>query len=493
MLADSSDLTFSGGYIHNPVGRSATLVVAASNASATVKAQADYVCDGTADNVEIQAALDALGTYKGTVQLSEGQFYIAATLYVDTWEKLKGHGNGTRLIDAGSTIMLRPVASAGWVEISDMYIDGNDAATYCIQGNTSNNKVWLRNLIVTQAVHTGIRFGSSVGGILIDNVQVTNCANAGLYLTNPHSTSTIRESIFGNIVEDGEAYMTDYAVAIIGAQDIYISDTETWGATIGFYASAAHSVHLRSCRSWLNKTYNYDLETCTYCSLIDCESYASGQDSGTGYGIVLNNTTYTLVDGCTSTKNLGWIGVAGYTEDVQVRGLSEAGTSDYNKIINSKSLVGSAAPLTKVGANTLISNNTGYIAQGEVRTASGSLTAGVANAITFAWHNPEAQDIIIRKVVVEITTGSVTANSVIDVGIADDATGANRGTEFFDDLDANDVDVNDSWVAGDGGTQTKWVFCQDSASATDGWVVGQILVADAAALVGKYYIEYVGR
>ena len=31
------------------------------------------------------------------------------------------------------------------------------------------------------------------------------------------------------------------------------------------------------------------------------------------------------------------------------------------------------------------------------------------------------------------------------------------------------------------------------ASATGGWVVGKILTQNAASLVGKYYIFYVGR
>jgi len=39
----------------------------------------------------------------------------------------------------------------------------------------------------------------------------------------------------------------------------------------------------------------------------------------------------------------------------------------------------------------------------------------------------------------------------------------------------------------------KWVFAQDSASATDDWVVDQILSDNATSLAGKYYIEYVGR
>ena len=50
--------------VHHPPtlykGRTATYVVAASDARDEVKAQADYVCDETADDVEIQAAVDAL-------------------------------------------------------------------------------------------------------------------------------------------------------------------------------------------------------------------------------------------------------------------------------------------------------------------------------------------------------------------------------------------------------------------------------------------------
>lgn len=140
-----------------------------------------------------------------------------------------------------------------------------------------------------------------------------------------------------------------------------------------------------------------------------------------------------------------------------------------------------------------VRGNSQYIAPGEMRTASGTLTAGVANAIGFAWNNPTIQDIIIKKVVIEITTGGGTVGSHLDVGIADNATGTNRGTEFFDDLLLNNTQVNDSWVAGDGGTQTKWVVCQDSVSVTDDWIVGQILDANASNLVGRYYIEYVGR
>jgi hypothetical protein len=55
--------------------------VAASNASAAEKAKATAVCDGTADNVEIQAAIDA-SKGVGIVQLSAGTFQLAAQLTI---------------------------------------------------------------------------------------------------------------------------------------------------------------------------------------------------------------------------------------------------------------------------------------------------------------------------------------------------------------------------------------------------------------------------
>jgi hypothetical protein len=47
------------------VTRSATFVVAANDSSTLSKQQADYVCDGTDDQVEIQAAIDAANVLGG--------------------------------------------------------------------------------------------------------------------------------------------------------------------------------------------------------------------------------------------------------------------------------------------------------------------------------------------------------------------------------------------------------------------------------------------
>jgi len=62
--------------------RAASLVVAASNAPANVKAQADFVCDGVADDVEIQAAIDKLDSEGGEIYL-HGVFFVDDAIVVE--------------------------------------------------------------------------------------------------------------------------------------------------------------------------------------------------------------------------------------------------------------------------------------------------------------------------------------------------------------------------------------------------------------------------
>lgn len=74
--------------------RSATYVVAASNSLANQKAQADYVCDGTADEVQIQAAIDALSSRGGTVLLAEGTYTCSENVTLDRCTDLVGASSG---------------------------------------------------------------------------------------------------------------------------------------------------------------------------------------------------------------------------------------------------------------------------------------------------------------------------------------------------------------------------------------------------------------
>lgn len=129
--------------------RSATKVVAASNALDTTNA--DYICDGTNDEVQIQAAIDAVNTggVGGRVLLSEGDFNIEAkiTLYSDIW--LQGSGVGALSVTGGTTLhlcydgIMLEASSKNNIKISDMQIVGHMAAaaefpTYDAQGYGNN-------------------------------------------------------------------------------------------------------------------------------------------------------------------------------------------------------------------------------------------------------------------------------------------------------------------------------------------------------------------
>jgi hypothetical protein len=82
----------------------ATVVVCASNARSTERC--DYVADGTADDVQIQAAINALPAAGGTVVLSEGTFHVQTsnTINLVSNATLKGQGRSTILsmeVDGG--------------------------------------------------------------------------------------------------------------------------------------------------------------------------------------------------------------------------------------------------------------------------------------------------------------------------------------------------------------------------------------------------------
>ncbi len=78
--------------------RVATILVAASTASAKTRAQADYLCDGVADEVQINAAMAALVGTPGRVMLSEGVFNISAPVaFPGAAIVLEGQGMGTAI------------------------------------------------------------------------------------------------------------------------------------------------------------------------------------------------------------------------------------------------------------------------------------------------------------------------------------------------------------------------------------------------------------
>lgn len=110
------------------------LTVAASDAPQYVQNQADYICDGTADDVEIQAALDALGGgTSGTLVLTGGTYAISSDLVYDDNVNLTILAFGAVFNLAASVTGLRITQAAGHqgkgISVYGLEINGGDNAT----------------------------------------------------------------------------------------------------------------------------------------------------------------------------------------------------------------------------------------------------------------------------------------------------------------------------------------------------------------------------
>ena len=132
---------------HHYVGKAATLIVAASNSMS--KELADYVCDGIADNVEIQAAIDALPAGGGKVLLLEGNFSLTTSIDPCSGLELRGQGPATVLTWDGADggAIIADSGAPDDIRITDMKFDMN--AKGFIQINGGGSRIRIDHLNVT--------------------------------------------------------------------------------------------------------------------------------------------------------------------------------------------------------------------------------------------------------------------------------------------------------------------------------------------------------
>jgi len=148
---------------------------------------------------------------------------------------------------------------------------------------------------------------------------------------------------------------------------------------------------------------------------------------------------------------------------------------------NVKELRTESGSLLKKIANELSNIDDELITQ-----ASGALVAGLVNTYAFTWQNPESTEILVERVIVDITTAGGTATAILDVGVVANATSTAAG--IINDLDLDAIGVCDHLLvagAGAGG-----VHKVDENGGTNDWITGKIITEAASALVGKYYIQY---
>jgi len=189
--------------------RTATIIVAANDS--LDKTRADYVCDGIADQEEINNAINALPTSGGRVLLLEGTYNISAPITIlKNNVTLEGQGVGTKLFlvnEANCDVIQvgNGTTALEGIKIANLKIDGNKANQvetshgiyfYGASGYLISKSV-IENCIVENCYSSGIYCNYLENSIVTRNQTNLNDA-AGIFLNYTNNTIVIENQLNSN-------------------------------------------------------------------------------------------------------------------------------------------------------------------------------------------------------------------------------------------------------------------------------------------------------
>jgi len=198
--------------------RTATLVVAANDSTDRGKAQADYVCDGANDQIEIQAAINAIAAVSGgTVRLLSGIYNIGATITL-TWNVM---------LEGGFRSTVRLHASAAGLDC----ITGSGVISgICIEDDVFT---FARGFVVTGS--STVRDCSLWGTISIYSTAAVSILDSDLYAVELRGSNN---TLIGNIVAGLSLIASQRNVIVsnqIGA--LSLDATSNWNYLCGNHIS----------------------------------------------------------------------------------------------------------------------------------------------------------------------------------------------------------------------------------------------------------------
>jgi hypothetical protein len=364
--------------------RTATITVAASNASLKSKQGADYVCDGTNDHLEINAAFAALPSgIGGRVLLTEGTFNISASIVPTSLSTLEGQGWGTKLVTncSGHTISF----TANDVVLKNFMMDGTpqtyttfNAKSGIYQGNCMYCTiegiffVHMRAAAIQIMGTTGNHQGQSIKGckfldcrtaILLNNygeyVRISDCNVVGaaggaeginiygagnVAITNTMVTDCVGAGL--NIEPTGGGNSTK----------ITVSNSHFNHNLIGILVNNMSKVSIMNCNAIANNQEGIKLMGCIHCSVIGGTVGANGATTNNTYDeIKLTDATGSIH----STYNV----IQGVIIDSYVVGFKarysiyEDTNCNYNLFAHNTGIIGQTGSIYKVGANSILNNN----------------------------------------------------------------------------------------------------------------------------------------
>ena len=281
----------------------ATFVVATSNTLDTTRA--DYVGDGVADDVEINAAIAALPALGGRVILLEGDYVTAANIVLPADTTLEGQGRSTEITANGNAVTNAIVINGSGVCIRDLKVTiGAGCGTAGARPNAvyavGQNRLLLENLCLygdktvgsdgSVARQNGIFF-SNVDYSRAINCEATNNQYYGIRLASGSDYNNIEHGIYTGNSKDGLVLDTSDNNKVLSC--ICNSNTE-----YGLHLKSADNNLVEGC------TCASNTRSGIYTLAASENNYVDNSLKDNGYhGLELLGGTYSIVDGNSAIGN----------------------------------------------------------------------------------------------------------------------------------------------------------------------------------------------
>jgi len=345
----------------------------------------------------------------------------------------------------------------------------NAQVTNCYLGSTSHDSLKIY-------IAAGVTGGQTISGI-----QVSNCSfeydEQWATIYDETTNQNIYDIRISNIYGEQGASQSGAGLSIEYAKDIHISKTKITGGS-----SSASNVNVsESDDIYFHNVHFVDDGATTQnvrCTNFERVHFTDCEFDGGVVGLNMTGTsTYPKIIGGSIQG-----ATTGLDPAANVIGITVKGVYFYGNTTNMDTLTDD---------DSIFADNIGFCGPGEVKTARPKLIAVAQDAISFAWQNPFAEEIIIKRLIVDVTTGS-TAAATMDIGVVNGAT--DTGDDILDGIDIQNAGIYDSLNDTDNGTNGTGKAIEMSANGGSAdYITGKALDASGAGLEGYVYIQYIGK
>lgn len=233
-----------GSHIPN----NAALFVAAFDAPDSVKASANFICDGTSDQAEINQAIDQLQPQGGKVCLSAGTFNVTGAIRMRRRTMLVGQNRATIINAVGTWDAYDGSTPGGVVE---PYDDGTDKTF--VSHIAINGKKWANTNVkgLYYNVTRKDEFDEFSDAIhRFTHIYIYATKSHGVHFKGAHMRDTMVDQI--RVIDPGTEGDTDVRGFLLEAPDCHYSNLIVGSCSgIGINVKGSNN-HFVNCKSWFS-------------------------------------------------------------------------------------------------------------------------------------------------------------------------------------------------------------------------------------------------